>query len=345
MTVHSHHPPPDLVALLRLGEALSIPPEDNLLSLIERGWPIHDLAVGFSDVMGTAGCDALIRTMAFFWSSDTWSKGQWHGFMDPSVDCPLWVLRYVMWHFPELRAGAATAAATMGVHPWSVEPSFRSRLHLLQGGTDGLHPSLMEKLVSSFPEHLRLVDLAVDQRFHLEYLPKALQAINLQVRNNASLRHLDWPITANHLQVTDCPNLRTIGPSVQAFYARFARLPALEKGPRLLRSQGEVRFEWCEGLKELWLEGEVDQLTISSCHHLRRLTGPVQIRRLAIHDCPALRHPYLYCAPKEVIIQESPLFNPNDSPLVLGPQSISRNAVAPAAPWPLMGRNRAWECP
>jgi len=295
--------------------------------------------------MGISGCDALIRTMAFSWSSDTWCKGSWHGFMDPAVDCPLWALRYIVWNFPDLRSEAASAAVMLGVHPWSVEPSFRSRLRLARSGTDRLYPSLTENLVSSIPEHLRLVDLAVDRRFRLDFLPEALQAINLQVRGIASLRYLDWPITANHLQVTDCRNLRTLGPSVQALYARFARLPALEMGPRLLRSQGEIRFECCEGLEELLLEGEVDRLTISSCHHLRRLAGPIQIRRLAIHDCPALRGPFLYCPPKEVIIRESPLFNPNEPSLRLEPQSIPNNSVTPAAPWPSIGRNTAWEPP
>ena len=299
--------PPDLVSLLRLGKVLSIPPQDYLISLLERGWSLHDQAVGFGETLGTDGIDSLIRTMAFSWSSGTWNKGLWHGFMDPSLDCALWVLRYIVWHHPHHRDEAASAASGLGVHPWSVEPSFRSSRNPPLGDPGPLQQWLRGVVVPDLPDHLRLMDLAVDRRFQMATLPQGLQAINLHLRNNASLTYLSWAIRTNHLQVTDCPNLQSLGPAIQACDARFARLPALVKGPGLLRSQGEMRFEWCEHLEELCLEGVVDQLTLTSCHNLRKLSGPIRIRRLVIQDCEGLSLTDLTCPPQEVVVQGTPL--------------------------------------
>ena len=319
--------PPELVALLRLGTALSIPPQEHLRALLESKWPMHDLGAGFGEVLGPEGSDALIRTMAFSWSSDVWKKGLWHGFMEPRLDCPLWALRYVVWHHPDRRAEAYSAASELGVHPWSVEPSIRSSRYPPQGGPGPLDQWLRRDIVSHLPENLRLVDLTIDRRFCLESLPEGLQAVNLHLRNNESLRHILWAINANHLQVTDCPNLESLGPAIQAFYARFARLPAMAKGPGLLRSQGEMRFEWCEHLEELCLEGVVDQLTLTSCPNLRELSGPIRIRRLVIHDCEGLSHLDLPCPPQEVVVQNSP-------------RSVSSEAPGKPGSLPSSDRNR-----
>jgi hypothetical protein len=212
----------------------------------------------------------------------------------------------MVWHHPDCRAEAAALALVMGIHPWSVEPTMGSTKRQLKGDQGWLNRWLREGTVTNLPENLHLVDLAINQRFWLGTLPKGLQAINLHIRNAPILKDLNGVIRANHLQVTDCPSLQALCPTIQAFYARFARLPVLEQGPRFLRSQGEVRFEGCERLTGLHLDGTADVLTIAFCPSLRELSGSIRIRRLVVQHCPSFSCAGLLTSPQEVDIQECP---------------------------------------